>query len=1603
MSANPLTRRLTSRADTAGSGAGLSATTRAAFLALLLTAILTPASLAQNTCADYINVTEELLTIDRTALDPIVGPPFLTDEIIIERGELCLDEDGNIGGPDCNDEAVVLITFTPAPDDPPCFVTEDDAADTFEVLASDRDTRVDGRRVGETDLIVIGGAGNDVLLTGEGADIVMGGAGDDYIDTGPGDDGDVENELPVDGGPGNDTILLGAGNDYGQGGSGPGGCLLDPVVPIEHTTIRTAEHLPFCDVILGGGGDDLIHGDSFLSPEGGDNDWINGGTGNDNIQGGGGTDYLHGGFGQDSGDDTLNGGDGNDILQGGAGNDSMQGGAGWDLLDYFGEGGGGGVIVDLQAGTATDTYGGTDTLGGFEAVRGTIENDVLIARYDVSTTLLGGAGDDRLVGGQRFDVLMGEAGIDTIFGCPDTLTLSDEEIGAEGNEVAADCRAGRTAGNVIYGGAGSDWEELGGGLFGGGAADTIFGDGDPLLDQDGDGIPDFWPGEPSRTGPALNEFLVEIPTLLPVDGSGNFTQFILDDSAFAGTDTIMGLGGSDTLIGGGGGDEIFGEMKPGFVSGVGGGAGSIGDAGNDTIYGDLYFSDGVPVIPGPLGNDLIQGGPGFDLIYGAGGSDTIYGDANVSTPISICGNANCGDIIYGDFNYDLDGDGVFELDQFHAGAGSDTIYGGPSDDLIFGGPGNDTIYGMEWTDRIQGNAGADTIYGGGVFIGNNLQFFDDRDTDIIDYSTAGDRTGTGIKLVLCSSLAASGGANCGGTDDGDHLPGFDGVFGTADDIVLADTVYGIEVVFGTNYDDLIVGTTETLAVFGGNAGFIADAPVRDNATGRAGGTQFPAFYSGDYVNILVGRQGNDLIMGRGGEDWLVGLEGDDILCGDDDPNCLCHPSDPTCDPDDVMASLGLVLTEQSAIAGEDDVLWGNYGNDRIYGNGGEDKIRGGPGFDVLSGGRGIDTLDYSDANVTPNTTSAGVVVNLRTTPVNLQTLEDDLVDDPSVLPALPTTLTPIPNVPCGAGNTVQCEGSATDSGDPGRGGASPPIAPVPRAVDTILNVGVNEEADRFEVVLGSTGDDVIWAHESQPCILFGWSGNDILIGSDALHEDGNPNSPRRLVDTLLYDDIIYGDGPSNTSATSPYLPPSVVVQLASLPPGDDLIEGGLGNDLLVGGGNPVGGTGDFVSYTQVNAVVRVSLADSHSQNTLGAGWDTLQGFENLIGSDFDDPADPDDGDVLIGNAQNNWIFGGHGDDKLFGGPGNDELVGGIGQDTADYQSCNCVDPSTFSATLVNAALGQWVVASDGQGGNDTLMGIQTVLQPAGPINPNPGGGGGGTVPSPTPIIQVDAFGRNIPLIQPGGSIQFFYSATGGVAPYTAVWQPTVDTSQDDALGLPFQTTILTYPQGVPLNSGQVLIATATPIRTTIYTLIITDATGRIASDTVEVQVAGSLIVPTITGATIVEGQEVTLAITRLPTGGVQPYSYAWSVLDGGDGAFQTVPTGPSVVVAPVTTTTYVLTVTDSIGTSVTRQATVTVLPSGTAITDPDPGDGSPQPGTGPAPGTGDPDDSEDRDATGHDGPRLPWLGGICGGGVNAGLVMLTALMLVVMRRRRWSL
>lgn len=316
-----------------------------------------------------------------------------------------------------------------------------------------------------------------------------------------------------------------------------------------------------------------------------------------------------------------------------------------------------------------------------------------------------------------------------------------------------------------------------------------------------------------------------------------------------------------------------------------------------------------------------------------------------------------------------------------------------------------------------------------------------------------------------------------------------------------------------------------------------------------------AIYGGDGDDMLFGNGGSDILVGGAGADTIMGNDGDDLLHGGDD----------------------------------DDAITGGNGNDLLNGGAGDDSLIGGNGNDIIFGEDGADRITSG--------------------------LADDFVYGDSGDDI----------ISAGAGNDTVYGGLDNDQITGGAGN------------DTLYGEGGNDQ------ILGGVGDDTLYGNNGADT-LNGNDGADTIYGGDG-------------------DDIINGDADNDT------------------------IDGGAENDTMTGGL----GT-DTVTYATAASAVTVNLATATAQNTIGAGTDTISGFENLIGSAFNDK--------LTGDTGNNTITAGDGDDVVIGGAGNDTLTGGNGTDTINYSTAGSA--VTFNLATLTAQ-------ATGGAGTDTVSGFEDVV------------------------------------------------------------------------------------------------------------------------------------------------------------------------------------------------------------------------------------------------------------------------------------------------------
>ena len=523
-----------------------------------------------------------------------------------------------------------------------------------------------------------------------GLDIINSYGGDDTLIGGEGDDN-------IDGGADTDTAVY-SGNytNYAITDNTSDWTVQDNVGSDGTDTLENVEFFEFADGTFDTATGVFTPAINIVTGTSGSDDPLNGTSGVDEISG------LEG-------NDNIIAGDGDDILIGGEGHDTLTGGNGVDTADYTGAFSR--VIVDLDAGTASDGFGWTDTLNTVENIIGTQHFDNIIGDaannnlqgHDGNDILEGNAGNDVIEGGAGNDIIDGGAGDDTVNGndgndlftytLADNTTSTDTYDGdagldrisfyftaAEYTQAVKDDLQGfisfMTANADITSSIGAAYSFT---EFNLDASDIeeIFVYEDGVLDESYFTEVDAAAGSTSTTGTTGNDVI-----------QGNNQSETLN--GLAGNDVIYGEAGADTIYGAEGDDEIHGGGWADLIFGDGGWGASYG--GNDLIYGDA----GNDTVNGRAGDDTIYGGTGHDLLKGQEGDDVIYGEDGADT-------------IYGDINFT---DTHAGDDVLYGGAGNDTINGFYGNDTIYGDDGNDLLRGQQGMDYIEGNLGADRLEGG---------------------------------------------------------------------------------------------------------------------------------------------------------------------------------------------------------------------------------------------------------------------------------------------------------------------------------------------------------------------------------------------------------------------------------------------------------------------------------------------------------------------------------------------------------------------------------------------------------------------------------------------------------------------------------------------------------------------------------------------------------------------------------------------------------------------------------------------------------------------------------------------------------------------------
>jgi Ca2+-binding RTX toxin-like protein len=1146
--------------------------------------------------------------------------------------------------------------------------------------------------------VLTGGSYDDTLTAVDGTNFLSGNGGGDLLQAGSGSDDGRGDAL--DGGAGNDTLRGGGANDDLHGGDGD-------------------------DQLQGGAGEDTLDGDA----------------GNDLLQGGDGNDRFYIGISASGDKDTLDGGDGDDQFVYGPGTNSQvtaTGGAGRDVYRPYGEAyylraeqgvsynfsvtdfiaGAGGDKIDLMSAVIGMTaYAGGNPFAAGNAYARLLQSGantlVQLGYYGDSngnnkyTTVLtlknvlaGSLTADNFV-----DALMPDGGAVsaaalnasqanvTLSGgyLNDTLTALSGRNRLDGNGGDDLLRAGtgdaNGNGDLLNGGAGNDT------LSGGAGNDVLNGDGGSNLLQGGAG------------NDTLNSAYNSLDDTL--DGGTGDDRFELRASQPGHFTTVRGGGGNDSFhvilnyeglnarISGGDGRDTYviansGYSLDGYVEVSDFTAGDGGDVLDVTelmrLAADYGYTGGNPLDTDAGYLQLVQSGADLLLRFNpwgaaGGAAHTVALLRNVTlaalTEQNMIGANPKGDIVpgqvlQGTHNAEALSGGLFN-DTIHGNGGSDTLDGGDGNDLIEAG---DVVIGMGAGVYLSGGNGNDSLIGGN---GNDFLIGGTGDDQLFG--------GAGQDLLHV------GGGN-------DSVDGGDG-----DDTISADEGEGDQSIQGGAGDDLLMlnaGLTRGVTMrFDGGAG---NDRIEISGTGWAGKltvtggagsdtyyfenaaatnnyhiTDFAIGSGGDRldVNNVLRQLGLDskalldpitsgyIKLVQQGTAVLVQVDADGAAGATYAPRTIVTL-------DNLKASdLGnAIFTGLTVSTWAGETLYGSLGNDMLEGGylsnlmesgAGDDTLDGGLDADVMIGGAGNDLYLVDDVGDTITELANGGIDTVRTTLDNYTLAAN--------VEALRYT---------GAGNF---HGIGNRNGNIIDGGAGD---------DTLDGNGGGD------ILSGLDGDDTYIVRGSDDRVIEAADGGYDLV--QISFASGAYTLGANLENATLM-----------ASATAVNLTGNAQDNYLTGNAGANTLNGGAGNDTLDGGNAAdklAGGAGDDVFIVDnAGDVVTEMVNEGHDQVlTTLVKYALTADVEDLGytgGANFAGTGNALDNRIR-GGIGNDTLSGGAGDDTLSGMGGADSIDGGAGDDTLEvlgYSDHYLISRTGGKVMMVNTIAGERL----------TLSGIEKVV------------------------------------------------------------------------------------------------------------------------------------------------------------------------------------------------------------------------------------------------------------------------------------------------------
>ncbi len=729
--------------------------------------------------------------------------------------------------------------------------------------------------------------------------------------------------------------------------------------------------------------------------------------------------------------------------------------------------------------------------------------------------------------------------------------------------------------------------------------------------------------------------------------------------------------------------------------------------------------------------DVLTGGGSDDMFLVSAGADTINGGAGFDTVVLTGATAGIRvnlealnqntNIATGQTYISIEGIiGSYFSDTLTGNSDANRIEGLDGNDRLSGSGGNDTLLGGNGNDTLLGGIGADVLDGG---VGRDRVSYREAVAGLVvdmGNTTANTGEAAGDSFISVEDLEGSGyNDTLRGDAQANNLLGLEG-----NDLIDGRT--GADSLYGGEGNDTLVGGEGSDRLEGGNGTDFASYETATSAVridlvtpsqnlGDALGDTYvtvegfilsgfaDTFSGSNLAELVYGGAGNDTLSGLGGADLLSGGAGNDTLYGGDGDDTLMGGAgvdridggvgndmvsyadaaaavrvdfaSPGLNTGDAAGDIFVTVEDLEGSAFSDILaadaganrIFGLQGNDQIWGRGGNDMLYGGDGDDTILGGTGSDTIfggiGFDIASYAES--AASVRVDLATPGNSTGEALGDIFDGIEGLLGGNSADT----LQGDAAANLLMGGLGNDSLE-GRAGN-----------DTL------QGGDGLDTLLGGDGNDRVEGGLGND-LMYGGTGNDSLIagdGNDLLYGDTETDT---LEGGAGNDTLFGGDGDDRLDGGT----------------GSDRMEGGLGNDyylvdsvLDVVVENAASGTDTvqtvLTSFTLpanveiliMNTALSCLAIGNAQDNTLaaGAGNDTLSGLGGV--------------DWIYGDAGNDSIDGGTETDALWGGTGDDTLLGGDGGDGLFGETGN---DRLFGGNGID-----WLFGGDGddrlEGGNDT--------------------------------------------------------------------------------------------------------------------------------------------------------------------------------------------------------------------------------------------------------------------------------------------------------------